>query len=66
MQRTIDIIIIQKPNFVKYDCPHCDEEIETKYEDFTDMLGDYCDWTCGVISCPECGGKSAIRDIEWD
>lgn len=60
--------VIQKPVDIKIDCPHCDYEIETTYDNFVDLMGtDYPgDWNGEKIECPNCGKKIEIDDNEWD
>ena len=37
-----NILIAQKPDYVKYTCPKCGEEIEIDYDDFNDdRIDDY-------------------------
>ena len=62
----VDIRVIQRPVSIKFDCPHCEEEICIKYSEFIDIAGDPCDWPYTSIGCPECGGLVKIDNVEWD
>lgn len=60
--------IITAPVRVKVDCPHCDEEIVTEYDDFIGITGteQSCDWGGVVAQCPMCEKTIKIEDAEWD
>lgn len=60
--------IITAPVRVKVDCPHCDEELVTKYDDFIDITGteQSCDWGGVVVQCPICEKTIKIEEVEWD
>lgn len=51
-----DLEVICEPTWVKMCCPHCDEEIEIDYDEFTrSMIGEYwCDWEGELITCEHC------------
>ena len=60
--------IITAPVRVTVDCPHCDEEIVTEYDNFIDVTGteQSCDWGGVVIQCPRCEKEIEIEDAVWD
>ena len=51
----IDIAVIQKPEYIKYDCPICEDEIHIDYKEFLGIVGDVCDWNYSKFFCPKCG-----------
>lgn len=63
-----DVRIIRRPSEVEIECPHCNEDIEVKYDNFVDFIGsDYPgDWGGQIIECPRCEKEIEIDDIEWD
>ncbi|AGK97389.1 hypothetical protein [Clostridium pasteurianum] len=67
-ERTLkaDIIVNQRPVSIKFDCPHCDEEIEIDYQEFIDMLGEPCDWNYSKFNCPRCEKEIEIDEVDWD
>lgn len=62
----VDITVIKEPVEVKFECPHCEEEIEIKYEDFCSDVGEVCDWQYSEFECPECNKTVEIGYIDWD
>ena len=62
----IDVTVNQKPVSVSFDCPHCEEEIEIEYQDFSNELGEPCDWEYSKVKCPKCGKTTEIGSVEWD
>ena len=61
-----NILIVQKPDYVKYTCPKCREEIEVDYDDFNDdRIDDYWpDWEGDTVICDECGAEFSIGNVE--
>lgn len=69
MRKDVDIVIIQKPISVKFECPHCGNEIEIDFEVFKKITGnDLCgllyDSTC--FKCPNCDGDLETDGVELD
>ena len=65
--KKIDITVVQKPDYIIYHCPYCNEDVEISYDNFEDLIGEeYCDWTYSSIECPRCNHKLEIDGIEWD
>lgn len=63
-----DITIEMVPKYVKYECPHCGNEVEVDYSDFEDdRMSDYWpDWEGDTVICDECGAEFAIGNVEVD
>jgi predicted RNA-binding Zn-ribbon protein involved in translation (DUF1610 family) len=62
----IDLVVVQVPKYVEYECPHCEEEIEIDYNEFCDFVGEPPDWSCSRIKCPNCNKELKIDNVEWD
>lgn len=63
----VDITVIQVPKYVTFECPYCEEEIETSYSDFCSDIGvEICDWNYSKIECPKCGKTIEINSVDWD
>ena len=62
--RTVDLNVKQKPTYVCFDCPSCEEEVEIKYSDFVKKYGDPPDWSYKTIACPYC--KFLLEVDEWE
>lgn len=63
-----DITIVMVPRYVKYECPHCGNEVEVSYSDFEDeRTSDYWgDWEGDAVICDECGAEFRIDKVEVD
>ena len=63
-----NILIVQKPDYVKYTCPKCGEEIKVDYDDFSDdRIDDYWpEWEGDTVICDECGAEFRIDEVEVD
>lgn len=63
-----DIQVISEPTFVKFDCPHCEAEVEMDFGDFRSfMITDYPgDWKGEKLECPHCEKEIEVDDVEWD
>lgn len=62
-----DIIVIQAPVSVSFDCDNCGEEISIDYDDFVKEYGECCDWGYGdTVKCPHCGHENLIDNWEFD
>ena len=61
-----NILIVQKPDYVKYICPKCGEEIEVDYDDFEyERINEYWgDWEGDTVICNECGAEFEIGVVE--
>ena len=64
----VDIVIEMVPRYVKYKCPHCENEISVDYDDFEDdRASDYwADWKGDTVICDECGDEFEIGNVEVD
>jgi len=63
--KKVEIQVHMKPTHISFECPHCENDIEIKYDDFCDMVGEPCDWTYSVFECPECGESVEINSVDW-
>ena len=57
-------IIVSKPDYIAFTCPHCHDEVETPFSDVdykTDCWGDgaWCD-------CPSCEKEVELDEYEYD
>ena len=57
-------IIVSKPDYIAFTCPHCHDEVETPFSDVdykTDYWGDgaWCD-------CPSCEKEVELDEYEYD
>lgn len=62
----VDIVVIQEPKWVEFECPHCKSDIDITYKRFCDLAGEPCDWRYTKISCPECDKSVEIRQADWE
>lgn len=63
----VDISIIQKPDYIKFYCPHCKDEVSMSYGLFEDEIGvEYCDWKYSTFNCPCCKKEIGIDYIDWN
>jgi len=62
----VDITIVSAPTWIKFECPHCEAEVEIDYDEFSgSMVSNYPgDWES--IECSYCEKEIEIDDIEWD
>lgn len=60
--------IIEIPTIIQIDCPHCDKEIISGYDNFAKGMGSRCasDWGGRIIKCTNCEKEIEIEDWEWD
>lgn len=60
--------IIEIPTIIQIDCPHCDKEIISGYDNFAKGMGSRCasDWEGRIIKCTNCEKEIEIEDWEWD
>ena len=60
--------IIEIPTIIQIDCPHCDKEIISDYDNFTKGMGSRyaSDWEGRIIKCTNCEKEIEIEDWEWD
>lgn len=59
-----DYTIISKPSYIIFTCPHCEEEVEVRFDE-VDFNTDY--WGDGAVcDCPECGEEVELGDYEYD
>lgn len=63
-----NILIVRKPDYVKYTCPKCGEEIDVDYDDFSDdrMCNYWPEWEGDTVICYECGAEFQIDKVEVD
>lgn len=61
----VDISVIQRPIEVRFECPHCEEEIDKSYKDFCSEIGEPCDWEHTKIYCTSCGKAIVINNVDW-
>jgi predicted RNA-binding Zn-ribbon protein involved in translation (DUF1610 family) len=54
-----DFTIVTKPNYIKFDCPKCGEEVKIWWKDVCEP--DYWGDSWGSYPCSECG-----EEIELD
>ena len=60
----IDYVIVSKPSYIQFECPHCHEDVEVKFKD-VDYNTDY--WGDGAwVDCPECGEEVELGNYEYD
>ena len=64
--KEVDITVVCVPERVTYECPHCINDIDLDYDDFSSTTGEYCDWRNSEIICPECDKEIIISSIDWD
>ena len=62
---SVDIRVVQKPISVKWECPKCNHENITPYDEFLSGT-EYCDWKYETIKCAECEAEYRIDQIDWD
>ena len=61
---SVDYIIISKPSYIKFECPHCHEDVEVDFEHI-DFKTDY--WSDGAwVDCPDCGKEVELDDWEYE
>ena len=65
VKRSASIEVISIPSHILLSCPHCDEEVEIKYSDFCEMVGEPCDWKYSALDCPECEKSIEIDSVDW-
>lgn len=62
--KAIDYTIISKPSYIRFECPHCEEEVEVGFKE-VDFKTDY--WGDGAwVNCPECGREVELDNYEYD
>lgn len=62
--RKTDYIIFSKPDFIKFECPYCKEEVKTDFNNIdydTDYWGDG-----GWVDCPHCEEEVRLGNYEYD
>ena len=60
----IDYVIVSKPSYIQFECPHCHKDVEVAFKD-VDYNTDY--WEDGAwVDCPECGEEVELGDYEYD
>ena len=66
--KKVGITIVQVPEYVTYECPHCGNEIEVDFNDFEDdRTGDcWLEWVGDTVIRDECGEKFQIENVEVD
>lgn len=66
--KKVEVTVVQVPKYVKYECPHCGNEVEVSYSDFEDeRMSDYWpEWEGDTVICDECGEEFAIGNVEVD
>lgn len=66
--KKVDITVVRTPQYVRYECPHCGEEVEVDCDDFDDdRISDYWpEWEGDTVICNECGEKFEIGSVEVD
>ena len=65
VKRSACIEVITIPSHISLGCPYCDEELEIKYSDFCEMVGEPCDWKYSALDCPECEKSIDIDTVDW-
>jgi len=62
-----DIEILSGPVSVKFDCPHCEAEIEMDFDEFSSLMAESYpgDWQGNKIECPDCEEEIEIDDVDW-
>lgn len=69
MRKDVDIVIIQKPISVKFECPYCCNKIEVDFKVFKNITGNDL---CGLLydstyfKCPNCDGDLETDGVELD
>jgi len=61
--KKVEIVVVQKPVYVVYGCPYCDESIEIGVKEFCGENGELGE--IDTIECPECGNKIKVIGTEW-
>ena len=65
--KTSDITCVQKIDYIKLDCPHCNKEILYTYEEMCEeILEKMCDWRYKKFGCKECGELIEIEEVHFD
>lgn len=64
--KQVEIIVVQQPTDVCFECPECEEEVEIDYRKFCSDVGEPCDWNYATIECPECNKKIEIDSVDWN
>ena len=64
MNKEVSYTIVSKPDYIIFDCPHCNERVEVPFDGVDYNTDCWCDgaWT----DCPECGEEVALGDWEYD
>ena len=64
----VDVTIVRTPEYVRYKCPYCGEEVEVDYDVFNDdrIDGYWPDWEGDTVICDECGAEFEIGNVEVD
>ena len=62
---SVDIVVIQNPVWIRFQCPYCREDIKIDYNDFCDEVGEPCDWNSSEIECSQCNETIRIDAAEW-
>lgn len=65
---SVDITIVQVPEYIIFDCPYCGEEVEVDYDDFQcDMMDNNPgNWGYESFLCPKCHEELEVGDVDWD
>lgn len=60
----VDYTIVSKPAYVRFECPHCHEDVEVAFNE-VDYNTD-C-WSDGAwVDCPCCGEEVELDSWEYD
>lgn len=59
----IDYVIVSKPSYIMFECPHCHEDVEVSFKE-VDYNTDY--WGDGAwVDCPKCAKEVELDNYEY-
>ena len=62
-----DYVICSKPDYISFDCPHCNDEMHIDWEKIYPKLGsDLYYGEPGTVDCPKCGQEIELGSPEYD
>lgn len=59
-----DFRIVSKPDYIAFDCPHCELSQKIRWGE-VDVPENWCD-SWGEVECPDCRKSVELGDWEYD
>lgn len=60
----VDYTIVSRPDHIRLECPHCEEELEIDFEDVNFHQDNWSDG--GYCTCTWCGKEIELGDWDYD